>query len=188
MACLSSARQRDLSTACANGANPCPLHCLIHHAGSLAPRAEAAALAGAAAAASWEACLDATEAQQWPHSNSCSPSKQQLLLYQHAAGLDSCQQQQPQHRPVAAGAVGSRSPPSANGWDALRQQSHVLLADNEQLQRDNRVLQKQKEQLQAKVSGVAACCLPLSSSTTCHRAACENVCKLEAVVNEIKRD
>jgi hypothetical protein len=47
------------------------------------------------------------------------------------------------------------------GWDALRQQSHVLLADNEQLQRDNRMLQKQKEQLQAKVGGCAAarCCL-----------------------------
>jgi hypothetical protein len=37
----------------------------------------------------------------------------------------------------------------------------VLLADNEQLQRDNRLLQQQKEQLQAKVGIAAAgrCCL-----------------------------
>jgi hypothetical protein len=43
----------------------------------------------------------------------------------------------------------------------MRQQSHVLLADNEQLQRDNRLLQKQKEQLQAKVGCCAAgrCCM-----------------------------
>jgi predicted GNAT family N-acyltransferase len=96
--------------------------------------------------------LDATEAQQCSPTHSCSPSKQQLLLLnQHYADLDSRQQQQLQQRPTTAGAGTGSSPTAVDGWDALRQQSHVLLADNEQLQRDNRLLQKQKEQLQAKV-------------------------------------
>jgi hypothetical protein len=87
-----------------------------------------------------------------------------MLLYQHMHNLDSCQQQQQlQQRPATAGAAGSRSPSAVEGWDALRQQSHVLLADNEQLLRDNRLLQKQKEQLQAKVGGASCAPLPETS-------------------------
>jgi hypothetical protein len=93
-------------------------------------------------------------------------------------GYDSCQQQQQQQqqrRPATAVAGGSSPPPLVDGWDALCQQSHVLLADNEQLQRDNRLLQKQKEQLQAKVGSSASGCYRFEAVYCCRTISVQNL-------------
>lgn len=117
-------------------------------------------------------CFAGTAAE-WGHEPAVwSPKSRQLLSGMHGSLSPTKYWQQQQHallpnRPATASAALHTCSP-IKGWEALRQQSHVLLADNEQLQRNSLLLQKQKEQLQAKVSE-GATAVAWCNSSTMHR-------------------